>query len=161
MAPLTEETTKLRYITPAILKVGWDLENISYEALSDIRSEDAMEMRIPLLPRKHKEYRRTKKLRQLRSLQGLTQRKVTQQTTSTSPPCATTSSQGTYLGLSMFGPGGGTGSHAEGPLRNAGSHFNGPDKALFRKSQPRAMHYLFSIDRSSKPSTRKRQECRS
>ena len=78
MAPLTEETTKLRYITPAILKVGWDLENISYEALSDIRSEDAMEMRIPLLPRKHKEYRRTKKLRQLRSLQGLTQRKVTQ-----------------------------------------------------------------------------------
>lgn len=78
MAPLTEETTKLRYITPAILKVGWDLENISYEALSDIRSEDTMEMRIPLLPRKHKEYRRTKKLRQLRSLQGLTQRKVTQ-----------------------------------------------------------------------------------
>lgn len=31
MAPLTEETTKLRYITPAILKAGWDLENISCE----------------------------------------------------------------------------------------------------------------------------------
>lgn len=31
MAPLTEETTKVRYITPAILKAGWDLESISCE----------------------------------------------------------------------------------------------------------------------------------
>lgn len=31
MAPLTEETTKLRYITPALQKSGWDLEHISCE----------------------------------------------------------------------------------------------------------------------------------
>ena len=31
MAGLTEETTKLRYITPAIMQAGWDLEHISCE----------------------------------------------------------------------------------------------------------------------------------
>ena len=28
---LTEETTKLRYITPALQKAGWNLDNISCE----------------------------------------------------------------------------------------------------------------------------------
>ena len=161
MAPLTEETTKIRYITPAILKAEWDLENISYEALSDTRSEDAMEMRIPLLPRKHKEYRRTKKLRQLRSLQELTQRKVTQADDIDKSTVRDYELARTYPGLSMSGTGGGTGSLAEGPLQSARNHFNGPDKALFRKPQPWPMHYLFSIGRSNKPSTRKRQECQS
>ena len=31
MANLTEETTKLRFITPAIQDAGWDLEHISCE----------------------------------------------------------------------------------------------------------------------------------
>lgn len=31
MSGLTEETTKLRYITPAITQAGWDLEHISCE----------------------------------------------------------------------------------------------------------------------------------